>query len=88
MTKGVQYFSKAYLKQCAQMTPDQILDFLENYRLMLSPPPEKCQLISLKVEPHLLKLFKQRAQLENIPYQKLIKELMREYLKPNLPPKS
>lgn len=80
MTKGVQHFSKDYLKQCAQMTPDQILEFLENYRLLLSPAPEKCQLISLKVEPVLLKTFKQRAQLENIPYQTLIKQLMRDYV--------
>jgi predicted DNA binding CopG/RHH family protein len=80
MLKGVQFFSQAYLDQCAKMTPDQILEFLENYRLLISTVPEKCQLISLKVEPSLLKAFEKRAQMENIPYQTLIKKLMRQYI--------
>ncbi len=62
------------------MSPDQILNFLEDYRGLVCGVPEKCQLISMKVEPSLLKAFKQKANLENIPYQTLIKKLMREYL--------
>jgi len=82
MLKGIQYFSKEYLEQCRQMTPDQILEFLESYRLLIGArSTEKCQLISLKIEPSLLKAFKQRAYLEKISYQTLIKQLMREYLK-------
>ena len=47
--KGIQYFSKEYLAQCSKMSPDQILEFLENYRLLISSQPEKCQLISMKI---------------------------------------
>jgi hypothetical protein len=36
MKKAVQYFTAEYLKECAKMTPDQIIDFLENYRLLVS----------------------------------------------------
>lgn len=83
MLKGVQFFSQEYLDQCAKMTPYQILEFLENYRLLVTTTAEKCQLISLKIEPSLLKAFKLRAQIENIPYQTLIKQLMRQYLENN-----
>jgi predicted DNA binding CopG/RHH family protein len=81
MKKTVQYFSKDYLERCRGMTPDQILEFLENYRLLVGSKPEKCQLISLKIEPSLLKAFKNKASLEGLPYQTQIKKLMREWLK-------
>lgn len=80
MKKAVQYFSKEYLDRCKGMTPEQILEYLENFRKLVRMQPEKCQLISLKIEPSLLNTFKQRAALENIPYQTLIKQLMRAYL--------
>lgn len=81
MKKTIQYFTPEYLAQCAEMTPMQIIEFLENYRqLVAGAPQEKCQLISLKIEPSLLKAFKQKAQLEKTPYQTLIKRLMREWL--------
>ena len=80
MKKTVQYFTKDYLKQCAEMSPEQIIEFLENYRMLVASIPEKCQLISLKIEPSLLKAFKHRASLEGIPYQRQIKKLMKEWL--------
>lgn len=85
MKKTIQYFSKEYLERCAAMTPDQIIEFLENYRTLVAKAPEKCQLISLKIEPSLLKAFKQKASLEGIHYQTKIKQLMREWIKPNSP---
>lgn len=39
MKKGIQYFSKDYLKRCKGVTPDQILEFLENYRMLFSLNP-------------------------------------------------
>ena len=81
MKKVVQYFSKEYLKRCADFTPDQIIEFLENYRNLIGNAQEKCKLISLKIEPSLLNAFKQKAKLENIPYQTKIKELMRDWIK-------
>ncbi len=81
MTKTIQYFTKEYLDRCKGMTPEQIIEFLENYRLLFSKIPEKSQLISLKVEPSLLNAFKRRAELEGTPYQTQIKKLMQEWLK-------
>jgi predicted DNA binding CopG/RHH family protein len=80
MNRPLQYFTKEYLERCKGMTSDQILEFLENYKLLLSPPEEKSQLISLKIEPSLLKAFKQRSLLEGVPYQTKMKQLMRAYL--------
>ncbi len=84
MTKTIQYFTKEYLERCKGMTPDQIIEFLENYRMLFSNVPEKSQLISLKIPPSLLKAFKRRAELEGIPYQTQIKKLMKEWLKSRL----
>lgn len=81
MKRAVQFFSPEYLNQCAKLTPDQIIEFLENYReLMMRQTPEKCQLISLKIEPSLLKAFKRKAALEGVLYQTKIKQLMKEWL--------
>jgi predicted DNA binding CopG/RHH family protein len=80
MNKGIQYFSEEYLKRCEGVTPDQIIEFLENYRLLFSRVREKNRLISLKIEPSLLKTFKRKAELEGISYQTQIKKLMREWL--------
>jgi predicted DNA binding CopG/RHH family protein len=78
--KAVQYFTKEYLERCATLSPDQIIEFLENYRNLIGQTPEKCQLISLKIEPSLLRTFKQKAALQEIPYQTKIKELMRDWV--------
>ncbi len=80
MKKTIQYFTPEYLARCANFTPDQIIEFLENYRDLVTNVPEKCKLISLKVEPSLLKAFKQKAALEGQPYQTKIKQLMREWV--------
>lgn len=80
MKKALQYFTKEYLEQCKKLNPDQIIEFLENYRTLVGTKAEKCQLISLKIEPSLLKAFKQKTALEKIPYQTKIKELMRLWL--------
>lgn len=80
MNKAVQYFSDDYLKRCAGLTPDEVLEFLENYRVLMTQRHEKCQLISLKIEPSLLKAFKQKAQFEGIHYQTKIKQLMKDWI--------
>lgn len=80
MKKPVQYFSKEYLERCKDLTPDQIIEFLENYRNLVSRRQEKCQLISMKIEPSLLNAFKQKAELDGVPYQTKIKQLMRDWV--------
>ena len=80
MKKPVQYFSTEYLARCAEMKPEQIIEFLENYRMLVMQRKEKCQLISMKIEPSLLNSFKQKARLLGIPYQTQIKKLMRDWV--------
>lgn len=80
MKKAVQYFNKEAIERSKKMTPEQIIEFLENYRALMSKPSEKCRLISLKVEPSLLARFKKKAAREGLPYQTKIKALMREWL--------
>jgi len=81
--KPIQYFTKEYLARCAGTSPDEIIEFLENYRMLVSEIPEKCHLISLKIEPSLLNAFKRKASLEGIAYQSMIKKLMRNWLLKN-----
>lgn len=80
MKKTIQFFNKEYLARCKDLTPEQIIDFLENYRQLMANTPQKCQLISMKIEPSLLAAFKQKAKLEGIPYQTKIKQLMKQWI--------
>jgi hypothetical protein len=80
MNRSIQYFSKEYLKRCEGVTPEQVIEFLENYRMLFSSMREKSQLISIKIEPSLLKAFKHKAKLEGLVYQTQIKKLMRDWL--------
>jgi predicted DNA binding CopG/RHH family protein len=80
--RPVQYLSKEYLERCASMTPEQILQFLENFRtLHYESKPQKSILISIKVPDNLLNAFKTKAKLHEIPYQTQIKKLMEEWLR-------
>ena len=81
--KAVQKFSKEYLEQCRLMTPDQIAQFLEDFRVLHgSNSPDKSRLISMKVPQTLLDAFRVQCRLRNIPYQSQIKILMKDWLKP------
>jgi len=80
MKKAVQYFTKEYIAQCANLTPNQILQFLEDYKNLVGKVPQKCKPISIKIEPSLLNAFKTKAKLEGIPYQTKIKQLMAEWV--------
>jgi uncharacterized protein (DUF4415 family) len=80
MNKPIQYFTKEYLERCKGFSTAQVLEFLDNWQRMIAKSPEKCRLISLKIEPSLLETFKQKAALEGIGYQTKIKQLMRNWL--------
>jgi predicted DNA binding CopG/RHH family protein len=80
--KAVQYFTPEYLEHCRQMTPDQIIRFVEDFRRMHGGPqrsvkPAKSRLISLKVPEDLLEAFRTKARLSGRPYQSQIKDLMK-----------
>lgn len=81
MSKPLQHFSDAYLEHCAQLTPEQIVSFLDDFaKIASSAEKSESQLISMKVPKNLLNVFKLRAKQEGKPYQSLIKQLMRSYL--------
>src|SRR5438034_7045608 len=42
------YFSDDYLARCREMSPDEVLDFLENFRLLHGGERPASRLISLK----------------------------------------
>ncbi|MBI2070671.1 MAG: hypothetical protein HYT79_08725 [Elusimicrobia bacterium] len=80
MNKAVQYFSDEYLEQCRKLTPEQILEFLEDFRALNAPGAKsKSRLISMKVPENLLSAFKTKSALAGIPYQAQIKRLMRRW---------
>ena len=73
--RPVQYFSAAYLKQTRKMEPEEILRFLEDFRLMQEKPAAS-KLISLKVPEPLLSAFRFKCRERGVKYQTRIKELM------------
>lgn len=78
--KPIQYFNADYVQRSKELTPDQILEFLDDFQKLMSSAPEKCQLISLKIEPSLLRAFKMKAKLSGVAYQTQIKQLMKDWL--------
>jgi hypothetical protein len=50
MDRPVQYFTKEYIEMCKAMTPDQIIEFLENYRALILEVYTKNQQPHLKAE--------------------------------------
>ena len=84
--KAVQYFTDEYLKQCSKATPLQILDYLEQFRLMqaasrqANAAPVRSKLISMKIPEDLLNTFRAKCEVENVKYQTHIKTLMRAWI--------
>ena len=79
--RPVQYFSDEYLEQCKKMSPDQIVQFLEDFRTLQSAQPTvKTRLISIKVPEDLLRAFRACCELKDVKYQTQIKKLMSAWL--------
>lgn len=79
--RALQIFTDEYLEYAKQLTPRQIVDFLEDFRqIAAAGRPQKSKLISMKVPEDLLQAFKIKAKLDGKPYQTLIKDLMRNWL--------
>ncbi len=79
--KPMQYFSDEYLEQCRAMTPDQIIQYLDDFRqLHGAQAPSRSRLISLKVPENLLNAFKAQAARKGTPYQTQIKALMKAWV--------
>jgi len=79
--KPVQYFTDEYLEQCRAMTPDEIIQYLDDFRqLHGARVSSRSKLISMKVPESLLNVFKAQAGREGVPYQTKIKALMKEWV--------
>jgi uncharacterized protein (DUF4415 family) len=78
--KTVQRFSDEYLESCREMTPDQIIRFLDDFRRLHGSRRAPSKLISMKVPTDLLGAFKAKAALTGTPYQTRIKELMKAWV--------
>ena len=77
--KALQLFSNKYLEQSRKATSEQILEYLENFRLMNSSQVTS-KLISIKVPQPLLDSFRRRSEFEGVRYQSQIKVLMKDWL--------
>ena len=79
--KAVQYFNDEYLEQCRAMTPDEIIQYLDDFRqLHGARVSSRSKLISMKVPESLLNVFRAQAVREGVPYQTKIKALMKEWV--------
>jgi len=77
----VQRFTRAQLERSKDLSPREILRFIEDYRALHLPrPKQRSKLISLKLSEPLLRAFKDKSQLAGVPYQSQIKTLMRQWL--------
>lgn len=77
----VQKFSAEYLERCREMSHDEIVRFLDDFRRVHGGTRSKSRLISMKVPEDLLAAFKAKARLCDTPYQTQIKKLMTAWLK-------
>lgn len=77
--RPVQYFSDEQIEAGRKMSPDEVLEFLDGFRLLTERSPSS-RLICMKIPEDLLQVFKTRCRLNGVPYQRQIKRLMREWL--------
>ena len=78
--KTLQRFTDEYLAGCREMTPEQIIGFLEDFRRLHGTRPAPSKLISIKVPADLLRAFKAKSALTRTPYQTQIKALMKAWI--------
>ncbi len=77
--RPVQYFSDDYLENTRRMTPEEILRFLDDFRLMHEKPAVS-KLISMKVPEPLLAAFRFKCRERGVKYQTRVKELMADWV--------
>ncbi len=78
--RPVQRFTSEYLERCRELSPDDIVRFLDDFKKIQGAGNARSRLISLKVPEPLLAAFKIQARLRGVPYQTQIKTLMRRWL--------
>ena len=81
--RTVQYFTKEYLEHCSTMKTGEILQFLEDFRLLHAPENQfaRSKLISIRIPEQMLAAFRKKAAGRGVAYQRQIKLLMEDWLK-------
>ncbi|MGK5086111.1 CopG family antitoxin [Bdellovibrionota bacterium FG-2] len=79
--RALQIFSRERLIQDQTLSKDEIADFLNDFQALAFGDEGKRKLISLRVPERLLKIFKEKAKASGRPYQTLLIELMRQWVK-------
>lgn len=77
--RPVQRFSIEYLQATRQVSADEVVRFLDDFR-RLHAPARPSRLISMRVPEPLLAAFKARCEMEGSRYQTRIKQLMTDWL--------
>lgn len=81
--RPVQYFSDEAIERSRDVSPLEIIRFLESFRnlhLSSNAMPGESKLISIKIPVPLLEAFKARSGAMGVPYQTQIKTLMKKWL--------
>jgi predicted DNA binding CopG/RHH family protein len=79
-TKVVQFMSEAQIEAGLKMSIRERLQFVEDFMALANvSQSSKSKLISLKVPEDLLRLFRQKCEMEGVAYQTQIKKLMSEW---------
>lgn len=78
--RPVQRFSDEYLERCRELSPEDIVRFLDDFRKLHAAANTRSRLISLKVPESLLAAFRTKARLHGVPYQTQIKHLMQAWI--------
>lgn len=83
MKKAVQEFSDEQLRYARALTPEQVVRFLEDFRLLHAGralAQGKSIQINVRVPQALLRVFRARADALGVPYQAQIKRLMEQWI--------
>jgi len=82
MKKTIQLHNPEMLKVGKKMTTKQIVQFLDDFRLLHdNPNQQKSKLISLKVQQNLLNTFRFKCEQKGLKYQTQIKVLMMDWVR-------
>jgi len=80
--KTLQIHKPEMLKMGQQMSAEQVLKFLDDFRILHGDPnSQKSKLISLKVQQNLLNAFRFKCEQQGLKYQTQIKTLMTDWVK-------
>ncbi len=75
--------AKQIHKKQKKLTPDQVVEFLDNFQSIVNGKDKPTKLISLRVPENILESFKTLATEKNQKYQSIIVKLMRDWVRSN-----